>query len=227
RHRPRRAAHRGARAGGGPDVSRHRATPASLPRRTRHRAALALALVAALGVGVGGGGTYAFWNDRADVGTGSVSAGTMDLRVDDQAVGQGAGYTKSSIAFANRTPGEYEAYSLTLRNVGDPPGTYRLEALRGGTWTYLDDAVVVQAYTGSPVEDTTYPVQDTCSGAALGPEQLLTSTSAFSLTTSARSLAAGAQESVCVRIGISVNAGNGNQGKTGTLLLRATLTQVT
>lgn len=208
-------------------MSRHRAAPAERPRWTRHRAALALALVAALGVGAGGAGTYAFWNDKVDVTTGSVSAGTMDLRVDDQAVGQNASYTKSSIAFANRTPGEYEAYSLTFRNVGDPPGTYRLEALRGSTWTYLNDAVVVQAFTGSPVEDATYPVQDTCSGTALGPEQLLSTASAFSLTTSARSLAAGAQETLCVRIGISVNADNGNQGKTGTLLLRATLTQVT
>lgn len=207
-------------------MSRHRAETRTRPGGSRHRTALALALVAALGVGAGGAGTYAFWNDTANVTTGTLRAGTMDLRVDDnQASGLNTGWTKSTIAFAGRTPGEYEAYPLTLRNVGDPPGTYTLAVLRGSTWTYLNDAVVVQAYTGAPVEDTTYPVQDTCSGTAVGPERLVSTTAEFPLLTASRSLAAGGSETLCLRIGLATTAADGNQDKSGTLVFRAVLTQ--
>jgi len=216
-------------------VSRHRAprrTHERAPRtRTRHRFALALALVAALGVGAGGAGTYAFWNDRTDITTGSVSAGSIDLQVRAdaqapwQAVGRDTAATVPGIAFADRTPGEYEAYLLTLRNVGNPPGTYTLSVLRGAAWTYLDDAVVVQAFTGSVVDDTTYPIQKSCNGSSLGPPQTVSSASAFSLTTAARTLPAGGSETICLRIGLASGASNDNQGKSGTLVLRAVLTQ--
>ncbi|GAA1928275.1 hypothetical protein GCM10009737_32690 [Nocardioides lentus] len=212
------------RAEGGGRGPGRRATPAP----TRHRLALLVALAVALLVGIGGAGTYAFWNDRADIDTGAVASGSMDLRVDDQAIGRNTGYAKTAIAFSGRTPGEFETYDLRLRNVGRATGTYTLAVLRGGSWSYTEDAITVQAWSGTAQDDpTSYPERDTCSGSLLGAAQVFPTATPQALITTPRTLVGNAEETICVRVGIATSATDVSQDKTGTLQLRAILTQVT
>lgn len=193
---------------------------------TRRRPPVKTVLVAALLLGAGSTGTYAYWNDTATVTGGELQSGSMDLQVDGGAVGTGTNVTVGSIATSDLTPTEYQAFDLSLANVGTPDFTWTARAQRGSTWTYVGDPLTVQLFEGSAVDDPTYPRLDTCHGPALGVEQTL-STAGEALTVTSVTLVAGGTAPVCVRIGMKADADNTNQGKAGTVELRFEATQVT
>lgn len=189
------------------------------------RALLSLGLL----VGFGSIGTYAYWSDTAVVSGGPITSGAMDLQFDTTgAVGTGANYAKTAITWSNLAPGERKAFDLSVKNVGNPPFTYVATATRGvsPTWTFSGTPITVQVYSGTAVADTTYPQQDTCTGASLGTAQAVDATNKSVITT-AQEIPAGGTQGLCIVVGLDQAADNLNQGKTGSIALTFTASQKT
>lgn len=194
-----------------------------LPTSARARALLSLGLL----VGFGSIGTFASWTDTAQVDTGSITSGRMDLQFDaGGAAGTGTAYGRSNITWSGLAPNERKAFNLQVNNVGNPPFTYSATVTRGTTpaWTFVGTPITVQLFTGSAVPDATYPQQDSCTGQSIGTAQAVDATNKAVIAT-ARQLAAGANESICIVIGLAPGATNENQGKTGSIALDFTANQ--
>lgn len=196
--------------------------------RGRTRALLALGTVFALGAV----GTSAYWTDTATITGGTITSGSMDLQLQTPSsaswvhVGSGTSATDATLAIGNLTPNEYHAFDVAARNVGNADFTYTATVAQAGSWTYVNTPITVQFFTGGRVgaEDTSYPIQETCSGTALatvpvaaGPTTVIPS----------RPLALGASEQLCVRVGMVQDATDTNQNKSGQLRFDFTATQVT
>ncbi|WP_067432008.1 SipW-dependent-type signal peptide-containing protein [Nocardioides jensenii] len=192
-------------------------------RSDRTRALLSLGLL----VGFGSIGTYAYWSDTAVVTGGPITSGAMDLQFDTNgAVGNGAGYAKTTITWTGLAPDERKAFNLTVKNVGNPPFTYLATATRGvsPTWTFTGSPITVQLYAGTAVADTTYPQQDSCTGSPLGTAQAVDTTNKPLIST-AQEIAAGGTQSICIIVGLDPAADNANQSKTGSVSLTFTANQ--
>lgn len=210
-------------------MAKHRAQ-----RPARHSLRRA-AVVAAAGLLVTAGiaGTYAFWVDSATVTSGSITSGSMDLQLSNDAsawgaVGIGTAFAANSIAATDITPSESYAFTLHVRNVGAADFTYTGTVVRGSSWTFVGDPITVRFYAGgTPSVDTTYPIQKTCSGAtALGPAVTVAATTTAIFTT-ARALSHGTSDALCVEVAMAAGADNTNQGKLGVLRVDLAATQVT
>lgn len=223
------------RAGGSRAAARsagaRRATPVSGRRHPRARRRLVAVGLLAAGVliGTNGAGTLAFWTDESIVTSAPIQSGTMDLQFDTNgAIGLATPYAKADVTWNNLTPGEHKAFNLTVKNVGNPTFTYTATVTRAAspTWSYVGTPVTVQFFAGSRTAlDTTYPQQETCTGAALGPAQAVDGT-AKSVLTAAQTILGGGQQDVCMVVGIDPAATNNNQGKTGALAFSFAATQV-
>lgn len=197
--------------------------------RGRTRALLSLGLLLTLGVV----GTSAYWTDTATLTGGTITSGSMDLQLQTAsgagAVGTGTGHTESGIAISNLTPSESYAFPVTVRNVGNADFTYTATVSRGGTpaWTFVNDPIQVQFFVGNAiVDDTTYPIQKTCSGAAIGSPATVAAGSTAVIAT-ARRVGAGATDPLCLKVTMVTAADNANQGKQGQLQFDLTAVQVT
>lgn len=178
---------------------------------------LAVPVLAAL-VLLGSARTWAYWTDAATVTGGALTAGTMDLQVNGEAVGVGTDLTVATLTTDDLTPGEAQAFALTVGNVGAPDLTWTATATRAAspTWTYSGDPLRVTLHAGTPLDDAAYPRVDTCSGAALGPAVVISAAS-DALTLNSQPLAAGDSSAVCVLVAMISTADNANQGATGAL----------
>lgn len=178
--------------------------------------ALLLTLVALLGA-TGGLGTFAYWNDVETVSGGTVTAGSLDLTVEDSngiAVGQW-----NQLTLANFAPGESVAAALTVRNVGTTPFTVAVAA--SGTGLLLPAVDVAVASGVAPVTvSPTYPRRQTCGVATDRP---LNGSPTWDV---AGTVPPGGSVQLCVRLALQVTADNTLQGKTITPSFTLTATQV-
>lgn len=178
-------------------------------------------------LGTGSLGTLATWTDTAELAAGTITSGTMDLQLDaGGAVGTGTGHQRADISWDGLTPGERKAFDLSVHNAGDPPFTYSAAATRGASpaWTYVGTPITVQLFTGTAEPDSTYPQQDGCSGGPLGPARNVDGSSQPLLDAAMR-LEAGANDQLCLVVGLAEDADNQNQGRTGSLALDFTADQ--
>lgn len=100
----------------------HRRQRVSLwSRLTSRRTRAAVALGAILSFGAIG--TMAYWTDEATMTTGTIQAGTLDIRLLNSAtlVGQGGTWHNANFTAANLLPGESVAFSFPARNDGTAP----------------------------------------------------------------------------------------------------------
>ncbi|RCK68726.1 hypothetical protein DT076_14155 [Desertihabitans brevis] len=185
-----------------------------------------LALALAVLLGMTGYTSWAYWQDTAEVRTGSFTAGGLDLQLDTGgAVGLGTEYPKTSIAADDLLPGETLAHSLTVHNVSSAAATYGATVQRGSTWGYDGSSITFRLFAGSPdTSDTSYPRQQTCSGSPLGAQTFVPA-SATSVIGTPRALAPGGSEALCVLVGLDAASADVNQGAQGTLTLVLTATQ--
>lgn len=199
--------------------------------RGRTRALLSLGVVLVLGAV----GTSAFWTDTATVNAGTVTSGTMDLQLQVprsttiwEVVGTGGSVTDTTLAVGNLAPGESQAFNLAARNVGQPTFTYTALVAQAGTWTFVNNPIQVRFFAGATARasnTSAYPRTGTCSGTALGTGPV-TVTPESSLVIPARTLASGASEQLCLVVSMVLAAANDNQGRTGSLRLDFSATQV-
>lgn len=179
-----------------------RLTPLRALATARVRAALGLGVVLSGFVT----GTFAYWTDAATMTGATFSAGTVDLKLND--LDTVAGYT--SLNLDTMVPGNSMAGVLTIKNAGTAPLTYTAETtatdadgknLRGNLSVKVTGATSV---TG------TSPAL-TCGDTALPGSQ---NTLNGPLISTARQLAAGASETVCVEVSLDAAASTTLQGAT-------------
>lgn len=201
-------------------------------RPARHGAMLAVAAAAVGVVALSSGATSAFWTDTSAATTGAITSGAMDLQLQTTnptgAQGLGTAYDASDIAVTAITPAESRAFPITVKNVGDANFTYSATVTRSTSraWGFADGSITLQLFTGTPDKsDTTYPVQQTCSGTALTAAQLVGTGN----TTIApnQSLAAGGSRTLCAVVAMVTAAPNSDQGKSGVLRVDVSAAQVT
>jgi hypothetical protein len=174
----------------------------------------------ALGVVVGLGAitTGALWTDSATVAGTTISTGTLDLKVDGQ--NSVSGYT--SLNITNMVPGASVAAVLTIANAGNVPFTYLASsAATNGDTKDLRSALQVKV-TGATAITGASPTA-TCGGTALTGTGTALNTG---LVTTARSLAAGANETLCIQVTLPSTAVNGLQGASTDVTLQFDATQV-
>jgi predicted ribosomally synthesized peptide with SipW-like signal peptide len=182
----------------------HRAERANRLRRGQSQALL---LAGALLLGATSGlGTLAYWNDVETVSGGTITAGTLDLSVEDDG-GVVTGLW-NDLAISSMAPGESIAATLTVRNVGSTPFTVEIFGKAAGTAGPLGGSLVNHVTANAQVGGTAlpddgglYPRQATCSGGA-GKAAALLGTSARSLATTGvvGSTAPGNSITICLQL---------------------------
>lgn len=185
-------------------------------RSLRVKALLSLGLVATISVG----GSMAYWSDTATVTGVTLTAGTLDLKVNN--VDNVTGYTAMNIS--NMVPGNSTAGVLTVRNAGTVPLTYTITS--SGTNTdskNLVGALVAKVTTDSVTTGTSPAVR--CAGTAI-------SSSGTSFTGGLvgsgikRTLAAGSSETICIQATLPTNAAASLQGGTTNITFTLTADQI-
>jgi predicted ribosomally synthesized peptide with SipW-like signal peptide len=187
-------------------------------RTRRHRPSGRLRAFLTLGLVLGfvAMGSAAYWNDDATLSTGPISSGSLDLTLDGNLAGQGGTYVKSSFTVANMVPGESFASSVAVGNNGSVGLTYTATGTATGV---LATGLTFQVYVGGTAANSGTAAAGnragTCGGTSTFGPATLTSTSQ-SVVSSARTLTAGSQESVCFLVRLPTSAANTLQGQTAT-----------
>lgn len=200
-------------------------------RPARHGAMLAMAAAMVGVVALSSGATSAFWTDTSAATTGTITSGAMDLQLQTTnpagAQGPGTAYEASDIAVTAITPAESRAFPVTVKNVGDAAFTYSATVTRSTSraWGFADGSITFQLFTGNPDKsDTTYPVQQTCSGTALAAAQPV---GAGNITIApTQSLSAGGSRTLCAVVAMITAAPNSDQGKSGVIRIDVSAAQV-
>jgi hypothetical protein len=179
------------------------------------------------------GTAAAYWSVTSTVNAGTIRSGTLDLQLQTPAsgttwvhAGLGTATTDQTIVVQNLTPGEGQTFNFAARNAGDVPLTYTATVAQAGTWTYVGDPILVRVYAGGRAgpEDTTVPIQETCTGTPVGSALPVTAGGVVALPE--QLLAVGAAQQLCVQISMAAGASSANQGASGSLRLRFDAEQV-
>ncbi|MBZ5733802.1 M73 family metallopeptidase [Nocardioides sp. TRM66260-LWL] len=194
---------------------RHRA------RRRPRRGWIVLA-ASGLAVLLGVPGTWAAWTDAAGVTGTSVTAGTIDLKVDN-----GDSVTTSTLSMSAMVPGATSAQVLTLRNAGTAPLKWTAAGGVSGTdaGAYASaGALQLRLVVGGTRSGSGNAA--TCSGGTvlLGSTALTASTSTSLVSTRQGPLAAAATTALCVELTFDANAPQTLAGATAGLTLTLTAT---
>jgi predicted ribosomally synthesized peptide with SipW-like signal peptide len=199
-------------------MASHRATRVERrPRRSGRwwssvqiRAVLSLGLV----LGVGSAGTFAYWTDEATVTGLTITAGTLDLELQDDA-DDSVSFT--SLNISTMIPGQSVAGVLKVENVGNVGFTYTAATSVSNSTlaSALDVKVTNGAVSGSSPSAT-------CSGTQLSGTG---STLSQALVSTGRSLAASASENLCIQVSMPSGASSSLQGLSTNVTYTFTATQ--
>ncbi|MET1060113.1 MAG: SipW-dependent-type signal peptide-containing protein [Nocardioides sp.] len=160
-------------------------------RSRRARALLSLGVV----LGLGSVTTLAYWTDSAALTGGTFKSGTIDLKLDS--VDNNPSSFSTGFAMNNMAPGQSKAVVVPVQNTGNVAFTYVASGISNniapnpGTLASLLDFKVVPLGTVSGSSPT-----QTCTGTGTFSGSLASSTS---VVTTARTLAPGASENVCIQ----------------------------
>lgn len=207
------------------------------PRRLRSflvsaktRAVLSLGII----LGLGSVSTMAYWTDTATMTTGSISAGTLDLKLGGNLAGQGGTWNNTSLALTDMVPGESVAKDFTVQNAGAIGLTWTATAAATGDLALSTSATSAQrlqfaVYVGGTSSNSGTAAAGnrtgTCTGTVAYGPAALTSTQS-SVVSTAQSLAASGSQNVCIKVSLPSAAPNALQGTTATATFIFNATQV-
>lgn len=156
--------------------------------------------------GIGSAGTFAHWTDQVTVTGVTFTAGTIDLKVNNQ--DSVTGYTTLNIS--NMVPGNSVAGVLTVKNAGTAPLKYTATtAATNADGKDLRSGMNVKVTGDSSVTGSSPSA--TCSGSALAG----TGTSLNGgLVTTGRMLSSNTSETLCIQVTLSSSAASSLQGGT-------------
>ena len=183
-----------------------------MPAPLRDRVRVLLAACSVLGLGAVG--TLAAWTDTSTATSGTFSTGTIDLKLGTttaNAVDNNPAAFTTGLTLTGMAPGATKSQTLVVVNSGTLPFGYTFagSATNNGAGTdQLGSGMNLQVFPGT-----------TCTGTALN------STSKFTFpATTSRTLAAGANESLCFLATLPSSADSALQNQTtvGTFTFTAT-----
>lgn len=180
-------------------------------RAARRADSRSLRILLSLGmvVGVGATGTFAAWTDSVTVTGTSITAGTIDLKVNN--LDTVTGYTTMNIS--NMVPGNTTAGVLTVKNAGTAPLKYYLDASTTNADGKGLGAALTAKVTGDSAVTGSSP-SATCAGSALSGSSTAFGASLLGSAASPRLLAAGASETICIQATLPTSAATSLQGAT-------------
>lgn len=205
--------------------------------RGRTRALLCLGVLAALGVT----STSAYWTDDASITSGPITSATLDLTAGPSTGSEflsGLGpnnWTYSTLTLTDMIPGESVSKTVVLRNSGSAPfrfnatvktSTNDLFSAAQGLQVVIFDQSAAASQTGTQAGGNR---AGTCTGASQVQvySDFVSTTASANVFPSDVTLATnGATRSICVRVVLSSSAPNGLQGKTTTVVLNLSATQL-
>jgi predicted ribosomally synthesized peptide with SipW-like signal peptide len=164
--------------------------------------------------GIGSAGTFAHWTDQVSVTGITFTAGTIDLKVNNQ--DSVSGYTTLNIS--NMVPGNSVAGVLVVKNSGTAPLKYTAtSSATNGDSKNLRGGLTVKV-TGDSSASGSSP-SATCNGSTLsGTGSALNG----GLVTTGRLLSANASENLCVQVTLPASASSSLQGATTDVTLTFT-----
>jgi predicted ribosomally synthesized peptide with SipW-like signal peptide len=164
--------------------------------------------------GIGSAGTFAHWTDEVTVTGVTFTAGTIDLKVNNQDTV--TGYTTLNIN--NMVPGNSVAGVLTVKNSGTAPLKYTAtSSATNGDSKNLRGNLTVKV-TGDGNVTGSSP-SATCAGSALsGTGSGLNG----GLVTTGRLLSSNASENLCIQVTLPTSAASSLQGATTDVTLTFT-----
>lgn len=170
--------------------------------RARSGAGTALRVLLALGLLTAAlvGHTYARWTAEAPVPGLTLTSGTLDLTVNGQDV-----VTTTALSLSAAVPGSSTAQVLTVRNPGDVPLLWHLDArATDSLGAGLGDALVVTVTNAATV--TGSGGQQTCGGVVLAGSGDRLTDGLLGSAGSPRAMAAGAAETFCLQVRLPLDA---------------------
>lgn len=196
----------------------------------RVRALLSLGLV----VGIGAVGTTAYWTDSATLQSGGFTSGSIDLTLDGQLTGNGGTYSPVGFTVSDLIPGESYAWAVKVSNSGVTPLTYKVSGLASGAAGGLQDVMTFTVYDGAtgastPAANTGSASSGNRAGSCTGGTQTFSPAlmdTSKNVVSTARSLASGAAEWMCVVATVPLATGNAYQTKSVSAAFSFTAAQV-
>lgn len=203
--------------------------------RGRTRALLTLGILAALGVT----STSAYWTDDATVTSEPISSATLDLTAGPSSGSEfltGAGpnnWTYSALTLTDMIPAESVSRTVVVRNAGTAPfrfnatvrsSTNDLTSASQGLQVVIFDQSTAAAQTGTQAGGNR---AGTCTGGTQVYSGFVSTTPSDAVLPADVSLTTtGATRSLCIQLVLSSNAPNSLQGKTTTVVLALSATQL-
>ena len=200
-------------------MSRHVRSESRLRRRLlspRLRALLGLGVL--LGVGVTG--TFAFWSDDVTIAGTTLTAGTLDLQVNNSDAP-----STTTLGMTAMVPGNTSAEVLTIKNNGTAPLKYTLTGgLTGTDAAAFHAAAALRLTVVASGTKLGTGNSSTCPGGTViyGPAALTNVTSTAIIGTRRGPRTTGTTESLCFQVTFDSGAPTTLQGKTATATFTAT-----
>lgn len=183
----------------------------------RTRALLSLGLV----FGFGSIGTMAYWTDQGTMTTGDISAGSLDLRLNNSStlINQGGTWNNTDFAASSLIPGESVAFSFPVRN--DGTAGFRFSATATASGTLATGLRFTTTYGASAASNSGSASNGnragTCGANTVATSSVtLSASSASVINTPGVTVASGASSTVCVIVALDSSAANALQGATTT-----------
>lgn len=151
-------------------------------------------------------GTFAYWTEAVTVSGAAFTAGAIDLKANN--LDTVTGYT--SMNLSTMVPGNSMAGVLTIKNTGTAPLKYTAATTATNTDGKNLMGNLIVKVTGATSVTGSSPTM-TCGGTTITGSQ---TTLNGSLISTARLLAAGASETVCVQVSLPAAASSTLQGAT-------------
>lgn len=173
-----------------------------------------VAMSSGLLFGIGSAGTFAHWTDEVTVTGITFTAGTIDLKVNNQDTV--TGYTTLNIT--NMVPGNSVAAVLAVKNSGTAPLKYTATSSATNSDSKNLRGNLTVKVTGDSSVTGSSP-SATCAGSALsGTGSALNG----GLVTTGRLLSSNASENLCIQVTLPSGAGSSLQGATTDVTLTFT-----
>ncbi|MET1132443.1 MAG: SipW-dependent-type signal peptide-containing protein [Aeromicrobium sp.] len=187
-----------------------------LLRSTRTRALLSLGLV----LGLTSVSTLAYWTDEAQLTTGSIQSGSLDLLIlDGRLEGQGGAVTDTAMSASSLIPGETFAFTVPVQRKANTAGfSLTATATAAGTASPHLQWAVFEGTAGTQVTNANGIRTNTCSGTQLSAGVTLDATVKSVISSSAPVNLGGStySKNLCFRVTMPTTTGNGAQSTSGT-----------
>lgn len=204
-------------------LTRSRFVTAVASRRVRALLGTSMAL------GLTSVNTLAYWTDEAQLATGTIQSGSLDLLIDGQLAGQGGSVTRSAISASSMIPGESFAFTVPVQRQANTAG-FSLSATGTAAgplaahlqWSVSEGMAGTQATNANGLRSNACGGTQLSNNLALGatPQPVIPASSPVNLGGPTLN------KNLCIRVSLPSTASNVAQSTSATATLTLTASQL-